>query len=278
MKKKLAAIIVLALTSTIILTSCAQTEPPAPTPAPAPAETPAPEEQSCPFFGRTIVMGTNAEFPPFEFIAYGGHGSWGQYDGVDIVISMRIAEHLGANLEIMDMPFGGIITALAAGQIDFAAAALTITEERAQQIDFSIPYFTAYQTILVTSDNLDINAAPDIYGKTVGVQLGTTGNFTASGMPGVTIMTYNRAADAVIPLLNGQIDAIMVDSATAEFFYNAHAGDLRIIRDDEYFGREQYGIAVGQGNPRLLEAINEVLEEMLASGEIDTLVAYFSQH
>ena len=273
MKKKLTAILALALTSAIILTGCAQT--PAPH-APAPPESPA--EQPCPFYGATIVMGTNAEFPPFEFIADGGYGSWGHYDGVDIVISMRIAEHLGADLEIMDMPFGGLIMALSSGQVDFVAAALTVTEERAQQVDFSIPYYTAYQTILVTADNHEINVAPDIYGKVVGVQLGTTGDFRASDMPGVTVMTYNRAVDAIIPLLNGQIDAIMVDSITAEFFYQAHAGDLRIIRDDEYFGREQYAIAVAQGNPRLLEAINEVIAEMLADGEIDSLVAYFAQH
>ncbi|MCL2853488.1 MAG: transporter substrate-binding domain-containing protein [Defluviitaleaceae bacterium] len=288
MKKKLFAMLSIAITSSLILTGCAgggqQAAAPAPAPAPAPAEAaPAPQEEEDDdddaagiWAGETIVMGTNAEFPPFEFIADGGQGLWGPFDGVDIAISVRIAEHLGAELYIMDMPFDGLIMALAAGQLDFVAAALTVTDERAQQVDFSIPYYTAYQTILVTADNDTITSATDVYGAIVGVQLGTTGDFAASAMEDVEVMRYSRAVDALIPLMNGQIDAIMVDSITAQFFYEAHPGELRIVSDPDYFGREQYAIAIRQGQPELVAAINEVLTEMLDSGEIAALVAYYA--
>ena len=289
MKKKLLSMLSIALTSAVILSGCAS---PAPAPAPAapaaaPAATPAAtpevaeEDEAAaenPWYGQTIVMGTNAEFPPFEFIADGGQGAFGQFDGVDIVISMRIAEHLGAELYIEDMPFEGLIMALASGQVDFVAAALTVTDERRQSVDFSIPYYNAYQTILVTADNNTINQATDLYGMLVGVQLGTTGDFAATPMEDVEVMRYSRAVDAIIPLMNGQIDAIVVDSITAVFFYEAHPGQLRIVADNEYFGNEQYAIAVGQGQPELLAAINEVLEEMLANDEIGELVRYYAQH
>ena len=291
MKKKLYAVLTMAVTSAIILAGCAGggQQAAAPTPAPAPAEaTPAPQEEddteaavsetAGSWAGRTIVMGTNAEFPPFEFIADGGQGRWGRYSGVDIAISVRIAEHLGADLEILDMPFDGLIMSLAAGEFDFVAAALTVTEERAQQVDFSIPYYSAFQTILVTADNTDINSAPDLYGLLVGVQLGTTGDFAASAMEDVEVMRYARAVDAILPLLNGQIDAIVVDSITAQFFYDAQAGQLRIVSDNDYFGHEQYAIAIPQGNPELVAAINEVLTEMLESGEIAALVAYYASN
>ncbi|MCL2618145.1 MAG: transporter substrate-binding domain-containing protein [Defluviitaleaceae bacterium] len=289
--KKLLTLATAAIASAVILAGCAA---PAPAPAPAPVAEPATEAdydtdaetEASPEYeaaagswaGRTIYMGTNAEFPPFEFIADGGQGLHGQYDGVDIAISVRIAEHLGAELEIIDMPFEGLIMALAAGQVDFVAAALTVTEERAQQVDFSIPYYSAFQTILVAADNDAVTGATSLYGMQVGVQIGTTGDFAASAMDNVEVLRYSRAVDAIVPLINGQIDAILVDSITAQFFYDAHAGNLRIVRDDEYFGHEQYAIAIGQGQPELVAAINEVLQEMLDSGEINALVAYYASN
>jgi len=290
MKKKLIAMLAITVTSAIMLAGCAtqaptQPQEPAATPEAASQEQAPPEpEEDEPeaaaenqWFGETIVMGTNAEFPPFEFIADGGQGAFGQFDGVDVVIGMRIAEHLGAELYIEDLPFEGLIMGLAAGQFDFVAAALTVTEERAQSVDFSIPYYDAYQTILVVVDNDDINQATDLTGMLVGVQLGTTGDFAADDLD-AEVMRYNRAVEALIPLMNGQIDAILVDSITAEFFYSAHPGALRLVRDNEFFGNEQYAIAVGQGRPELLAAINEVLEEMIENGEIAELVRYYAQY
>jgi polar amino acid transport system substrate-binding protein len=94
---------------------------------------------------RTIIMGTSADFPPFEFIAEGGQGRHGQYDGIDVAIAVRLAEHIDADLIIHDADFGGLIMDLNGGSIDFIAAGMTIRPDRAEQVSFSIPYFTAMQ-------------------------------------------------------------------------------------------------------------------------------------
>jgi len=277
MKMKLVSVV---MASMLILAACAQPAPTAPAPEPEPSvEQPADEDDAAvaDVDGLdVIVMGTNAEFPPFEFIAEPGQGRFGQFSGVDVAIGMRIAEALGAELYIEDMAFEALIMSLATNQVDFVAAALTVTEERAQEVDFSIPYYTAVQAILVAADNDTINSAEDLYGTIVGVQLGTTSDFLVSGMDGVEVMAYPRPIDAVLATINGQIDAVMVETITAHNFLAAHPDDLRIVYDPEFFGEEFYAIAVPQGQPELLAVINQVIEEMLASGEIDELMLYYT--
>lgn len=126
---------------------------------------------------RTIIMGTSADFPPFEFIAEGGQGRHGQYDGIDVAIAVRLAEHIDADLIIHDADFGGLIMDLNGGSIDFIAAGMTIRPDRAEQVSFSIPYFTAMQYIAIQAGNTAITSASDLSGALVGVQIGTTGDF-----------------------------------------------------------------------------------------------------
>ena len=225
-----------------------------------------------------LVMGTTADFPPFEFIAEGGQGRHGQYDGVDIAIAVRIAEHVGADLIIQDTDFNGLIMALNGGNIDFIAAAMTITPERAEQVSFSKPYFTAMQYIVVHADNEDIKSASDLAGMLIGVQIGSTGDFFATEhFESVEPIRYNRANEAFMALRSGQIDAVIIDSATALMFVGAaNDGELAIVRDYLAFEGEYYGIAVRQGDTKLLEAINEVITKMQDTGEIYELFSYFS--
>ena len=266
------------LAGAFLLAACA-----APQPTPAPAQEPttledvAPQDEEDTATGGIIVMGTNAEFPPFEFIAEPSQGRFGQYSGIDIAIGMRIAEALGADLVIEDMLFEALIFSLANNQVDFVAAGLTITEERAQEVDFSIAYYTASQALLVSIDNEEINTAQDLIGTVVGVQLGTTSYFIASEIEGVEVLAYPRPVDAVIAVLNDHIDAVMMDVTVAHNFLNAYPEALRIVYDDDFFGTENYGIAVAQGNPELLAVINQVIEEMLSNGEIAELMIYYTE-
>ncbi|MCL2420632.1 MAG: basic amino acid ABC transporter substrate-binding protein [Defluviitaleaceae bacterium] len=226
----------------------------------------------------TIVMGTSADFPPFEFIADDGQGRHGQYDGIDVAIAVRIAEHLGAELVIHDADFGGLIMDLNAGRIDFIAAAMTITEERAEQVSFSDSYFTALQYMAVPIDDDRIQSTADLEGMMVGVQIGTTGDmFVSYEVDGVEPQRYNRANEAFMALRAGQLDAIVIDSPVASMFVDAYPDELRIVRDNAAFGGENYGIAVRQEDTELLAAINEVIAQMRAAGEIDELFAYFTQ-
>jgi len=292
---------VLMLVFVLALAGCGGSTPTAP-PAPEP-ETPevveaveeaeeetaeAPEEEAAPADDNaseaeetvwdTIIMGTSADFPPFEFIADDGQGRHGQYDGIDVAIAVRIAERLGAELIIHDADFGGLIMDLNAGRIDFIAAALTITEERAQQVNFSESYFTALQNIIVPADNDTIHSAADLHGLFVGVQIGTTGDmFVSYNVDDTEPQRYNRANEAFMALRAGQLDAIVIDSPVAQRFVDAYPDELRIVTDDDAFVGEHYGIAVRQDEPELLAAINEVIREMRAAGEIDELFAYFTQ-
>lgn len=229
----------------------------------------------------TIIMGTSADFPPFEFVDDFGQGRHGQYSGIDVAIAVRIAEALGAELIIHDAAFGGLIMDLQAGTIDFIAAAMTIRPDRQLNVHFSIPYFTAMQYIVVPKGNTDINSAADLDGKIIGVQVETTGNFwVEDNIDYGSLLAFTHITPAMIDLRAGSLDAVVVDSGVAMMYVNRFPDELRLIRDGGAFPPENYGIAVRQDaqGVELLAVINQVLSEMLASGEIDDLVEfYFAQ-
>jgi len=120
-----------------------------------------------------IVLLTNAQFPPYEYL-----GDDNNPAGVDIDIAQKIADELGVKLTVVDMDFDGLIPALNGGKGDFVAAGFTITEERKQSVDFSDPYATSTQMVIVTKEDPKVSEATvdALAGKTVGVQLGTTGD------------------------------------------------------------------------------------------------------
>ncbi|MCL1882827.1 MAG: transporter substrate-binding domain-containing protein [Defluviitaleaceae bacterium] len=225
-----------------------------------------------------IVMGTNAAFPPFEFVADAGEARHQQYSGIDVAIGVRIAEALGAELHIHDAEFGGLIMDLNTGTIDFIAAAMTIRPDRMNSVHFSIPYFTAIQYIVVQADNNDVNSVEDLDGLHIGVQLGTTGEmFVQDYVNAGELLSYNLIAQGFMELMSGGIDAVVVDSVVALMFVNQYSDQLRLVRDDDAFASEHYGIAVRHEDTELLGVINEVLREMLASGEMDELFGYYSE-
>lgn len=218
-----------------------------------------------------IIMGTNAEFPPFEYTA--ANGLVGEFDGIDIAIAQHIAENAGATLEISDMEFDGLIAAVSTGKVDFAIAGMTVTEERQQNVDFSDPYYVAEQVIVVASDNEDITSAEDIKdGKKVGVVLGFTADSIVTDDLEISesnIVRGSRGIDIVQDVKNGKLDAVVIDSYTGKQL--AEKNGLKVIEDSEAFGSEEYAIAVQKGNTELLEIINATLAELKESGEIERL-------
>ena len=227
----------------------------------------------------TIVMGTSAGFPPFEFIADHGQGRHGQYSGIDIAIGVRIAEALDKDLIIHDGDFHGLIPALQAETIDFIAAAMTIRPDRANNVHFSIGYFTAMQYIVVRANDDSINSAADLDGKIVGVQAETTGNFfVEENVDYGTLLPFTLITPAFMDLIAGGLDAIVIDSVVAMQYANRFSDQLRIVQDHGAFSSEHYGIAVRQDAQgiELLSTINAVLREMLDSGEMDALFGYYA--
>ena len=217
-----------------------------------------------------LTMGTNAAFPPYEF--YDGD----TIVGIDAEIAAAIAEKLGLELQIVDMDFGSIITAVQTGKIDMGMAGMTVTEERLQNVNFSTTYATGIQVVIVLEDS-DITSVDDIFAKLnagedvlIGCQEATTGAIYASGDFGDDhVTTYPNGATAVQALTQGKLDCVIIDNQPAINFVAANEG-LKIL-DTEYV-TEDYAIAISKDNEDLLNQINAALEELIADGTVQEIL------
>lgn len=220
--------------------------------------------------GGTLTFGTNAEFPPFEFEAE--DGIIGQYDGIDIAIAKQIAEENNMTAAIVNMEFESLLEALQDDKVDAVIAGMTVSDKRLEEADFSVPYYTATQVMLVKEDS-DIFIASDMKDKKICVMQGYTGESCVSSM-GYPYESYATGTDAVMELVNGNCDVVVIDSATAKKYVQNNIG-LKIIEDPKAFESEEYAIAVKKGNTELLDMINTIIEAKLADGTIADLgIAY----
>ena len=214
---------------------------------------------------ETLVMATNAEFTPYEY------HEGDDIVGIDAEIAAAIAEKLGMELKIEDMAFDSIIPAVTAGKADIGVAGMTVTEDRLESVNFSDTYATATQVVIVKEDS-DITGPDDLAGKTVGVQLGTTGDIYASDIEDATVEQYNKGFEAVQALTQGKIDAVIIDGEPAKEFVKEAEG-LKIL--DEAFTEEEYAIAIAKDNTDLEEKINDTLGELKDSGKLDEIIAKY---
>lgn len=215
--------------------------------------------------GDVLKMVTEATFPPYE--SYEG----GEIVGIDVDIAKAIAEELGMTLEIEDMAFDSLIAAVQSGKADIAAAGMTVTEDRLKNVNFTEPYATGIQVIIVREDS-DIKSLDDLVGKKIAVQTGTTGEIYAEDIEGADIQSFTKATDAVLEVLNGKADAMMIDNEPAKAYVAANEG-LKIL--EEEFAVEDYAIAVAKENTELLEKINNALKNLKESGKLDEIVAKY---
>ena len=210
-----------------------------------------------------LTMGTNAYFPPYEY--YEGD----QIVGIDAEIAKAVADKLGLELKIEDMEFDSIITAVSTGKVDMGLAGMTVTEERKQNVNFSDTYATGIQVVIVPEGS-DIASVDDLAGKKIGVQLATTGDIYCSGDFGdENVEKYNKGNDAVLALVSGKIDAVVIDNEPAKAYVAANQG-LKIL-DTEYV-TEDYAAALNKENTALLEAVNGALAELKADGTLDAII------
>jgi arginine/lysine/histidine transporter system substrate-binding protein len=216
---------------------------------------------------KYLVMGTNAEFPPFETRG-GANGS--EVVGFDVEVAKAIAAKVGLPLKIEDMKFDSLLPALSAGKVDMVLAGMTITPERAQNVDFSSPYYKATQVVLVLAGNLIPQTKDDLKGEKIAVQLGTTGDGAAAEITGQeNVRQFTSAMDAVVELMNSKVAAVIIDEQPAINFQkkNPELILVRLAFDDEF-----YGVAVKKGNAELLAKVNEALAEIAADGRYDQAV------
>lgn len=214
-----------------------------------------------------LVMGTNAAFPPYEFVDDNG-----TIVGIDAEIAQAIADKLGMTLEIKDMEFDSLIPAVQGGSIDVALAGMTVNEERLESVNFSESYATGKQVIIVPEGS-EIKTVDDLEGKTIGVQSGTTGDIYCTGDYGQeNVKQYPNGSQAVMALNNGQIDCVVIDNEPAKNYVAANDG-LTVL-ETEYVV-ENYAIAVAKENTELLDSINTALAELQADGTVDQILAKY---
>ena len=218
-----------------------------------------------------IVFGTNAEFPPFEYIST--NGVIDGYDGIDMAIASKIGEISGKDVEIANMEFDSLLVAIQNGQIDAAIAGMTATEERAKTVDFSTPYYTATQ-VMVVKEGSDIKTAADMEGKAIAVVQGYTGETVVKDLC-YQYEEFKKVTECILELVNGKCDVVVIDSATAKDFVGDNEG-LVIVEDPSAFESEEYAIAVKKGNTELLKTINEAIDKMLADGTISEFAAKYA--
>ena len=220
-----------------------------------------------------LIMATNAQFPPYELVSDGEGFNGTGFEGIDVEIASAIADKLGLELQIDDMDFDSALVAVQNDAADVVLAGLSYSEERDEVLDFTDSYATGVQVVIVkegsdvTMDNLGE--------KMIGTQRGTTGYIYASDTPENGgygedhVSAYDNGATAVQALVNGQVDAVIIDEAPAKEFVAANEG-LTILPGN--WVEEQYCAAVNEGNTALQNAINTALNELMDDGTVQEIL------
>ena len=280
--KKILGLGLSATLSLSLLASCGggtTTESTAPS---APVESPAVESQGvAPAELKTVeagklIMSTNAAFPPYEMITDDG-----SFEGIDVEVAGAIAEELGLELVIDDMGFDAALMAAQNGQSDIVMAGVTVNEERLAVMDFSDSYATGVQVVIVQADS-PIATVDDLANvEMIGTQKATTGYIYCSDTPenggyGEDHVTaYDTGATAVQALINGQVDAVVIDNKPAKAFVAANLdadGEPLLKILDTEFAVEDYAIGMAKGNTALLEAVNAAMDKLKTDGTFQAIV------
>lgn len=238
--------------------------------------------QGCSKSEEKIVMATAAEFPPFEY------KEGNEFKGIDVEIAQEVAKILGKTLEIKDMEFDSVVSAVSSANVEFGASGLTINEARSKVVDFTTSYYNANQVVIIKNSDSELKAVGDNAaelikainkknGIKIGVQTGTTGAFYAQGdkdwgfegFKNAEVKGFVNGSLAVSALENGQIDIVIIDEAPARLISKNYA-NTEVL--SAYLTEERYGIAVKKGNQELLDSINQALEKMRTEGVLDKII------
>lgn len=219
-----------------------------------------------------IIFGTNAEFPPFEYVDTEKPVLDKQFAGIDMEIAKAVAEENKMTAEISNMEFDSLLLALENGQIDAVISGMTITEDRKKSVDFTEPYYIATQVMIVKKDSA-IKTAADMKDKKIIVIQGYTGQTAvdalkeAAGGEGYAYEAFKKGTEGVMEVANGKADVLVIDSATADQYVKDNP-DLIIVKDEKAFEAEEYGMAVKKGNTALLEILNKGIKALKDNGKI----------
>lgn len=217
---------------------------------------------------EVLKVGTESTYPPFEF-----RDKNNNLVGFDIELMETIAKRIGKKIEWVDMPFDSLIPALLSGKIDVIAAGMSATEERAKKVAFSVPYHISLSSFVVRANDDSIKKLEDLKGKTIAVQLGTVQDNFCSKIPDAKVKRFQKFDDCVREVVLGRADATLMDKPVAIEFCESKDFKGKVkIAFDQVITEAGKALALRKEDTRLLEAINKVLEEMKASGELQALI------
>lgn len=227
-------------------------------------------------FAETLKVGTHPTFAPFEF-----SDQEGNVIGFDLDVIKAIAKANGDEIQIESMPFDGLIPSLLTGNIDVIISGMTITDARKKRVLFTDGYYESNLSYLIKKDKADVyTSAEALKGKTVCVQIGTTGHAFADTITPGNVKALNNESDAILELSNGGCEAVINDRPVNLYYLKKSNLDTLVDVVDPKFKEnvDLFGIAVRKGNNELLEKLNKGLKELQASGELDKIhVKWFGQ-
>jgi len=266
-------IISLLIILSILITACGGTSP---TPAPVQTEQPAPAETQAPpvetgsklpdLGGRTITVAVENAYPPFNMIDEAtGEGVGWDYDAV-----REICKRINCVPEFKQAAWDGIFPAMQAGEYDMLADGVTITAERDEIVDFSIPYVIVGQVLLVRVDETaSLDEIKADANRLIGTQLGTTNEIVAKEhFPAERVKSFEDFGAAVLALLSKDIDGVVIDNVSAVGFIEENPGKLKVA--GQLTSDEQLGFVFPPGSD-LREAVNAALQSMIEDGTLEAL-------
>lgn len=256
MKNKKIGIIALALSTMIILAGCGANK-----------ETGNQDKEQA-STSKEYIVATDANYPPFESVTTDN-----EIVGFDIEIMKAVADKAGIKIKIVNTPWDGMFATLANGDRDILISAITITDERKKEMDFTNSYFEAKQLIAVKNDST-VSKFEDLKDKIVGVQTGTTGDIVVMKLLGegnTNIKRFDTTPLALKELENGGVNAVVADNGVVDnYVRNNSDKGIKTVTDDS-FEKEEYGIAVKKGNKELLDKLNEGLKIIKEDGTYDEI-------
>ncbi|WP_092891859.1 basic amino acid ABC transporter substrate-binding protein [Halopelagius inordinatus] len=236
-----------------------------------------------------VVIGSDIPYRPFEY-----ETTSGELTGFDVDIAKAVFEgELGIDYEFKPTSFDSIIPSLNNNNFRVIMSAMTINDTRAEKVDFSEPYFTAYQTVIIPTGS-DISSKEDLKGKNIGVQKGTTGASAAEGLKeefdgDLTLKKYDQISGAFQALINGQVAAVVNDNTVNAEFVNGNGEGEAVFLEGEGAAEdagkdappyltltvEEYGIAFRQDDDGFRKQVNEALAAVREDGTYEEIYAEY---
>ena len=218
-----------------------------------------------------LVVGTCADYPPYEWHLVQDGAD--KIIGFDIDIAQAIADELGVELEVQDMDFDGLIPALSTGKIDMIIADMNPTEERKQSVDFTDIYYTQKDALVIKSEDAkDIRSEDDLKKASLAAQKAAIQEtYLLENFPGAEIQSVPKLNTAILYLVTGKVDAVLMVETVAKQYVEQNEG-LEIAGFDVASTPNESAIAVAKDNKDFLDAVNDILDEMKESGQIEELM------